>query len=424
MTAEIAIMNKQAIALAADSAATLKTPAGPKILTADKIFALSKYHPVGVMVYGSAEFVGMPWETIVKGFRESLGDEELDSIADYRKRFTDHLVAQQGLFPEDQQDLGFEYLVHHAFSDLMESYDRELQQRIATGRSMNVTTRGRILSRIVADFRSAQLAAPKLPDLPTGYRGRIEAKFGARVDELRQHIFPSDAVSATTSKRLHAIGIDLAVRQPSLGGSGLVFAGFGRASVFPELQALELEGLVEGSLIASAPSSWDITHNNSAWVVPFAQKEMVATFMEGVDPDYRAVSEAAFESLLEGYGVEIARFLRLSGPSRKSLLKNLDGVRQNAVSQLSTDLRDHRRMTQSLPVMNIVSALPKDELAEMAESLVNLTSFKRRVSTQVETVGGPIDVCVISKNDGFIWIKRKHYFEQDLNPHFLANYYR
>jgi hypothetical protein len=76
------------------------------------------------------------------------------------------------------------------------------------------------------------------------------------------------------------------------------------------------------------------------------------------------------------------------------------------------------------PIIDIVGMLPKDELAEMAESLVNLTSFKRRVTPQAETVGGPIDVAVISRGDGFIWIKRKHYFDTKLNPHFLANYYR
>lgn len=61
----------------------------------------------------------------------------------------------------------------------------------------------------------------------------------------------------------------------------------------------------------------------------------------------------------------------------------------------------------------------------MAESLVNLTAFKRRMtSVEADTVALPIDVAVISKGDGFIWIKRKHYFEQTLNPYFFANYYR
>jgi hypothetical protein len=41
-----------------------------------------------------------------------------------------------------------------------------------------------------------------------------------------------------------------------------------------------------------------------------------------------------------------------------------------------------------------------------------------------ETVGGPIDVAVISKGDGFVWIKRKHYFVPELNHHFFANYFK
>jgi hypothetical protein len=67
--------------------------------------------------------------------------------------------------------------------------------------------------------------------------------------------------------------------------------------------------------------------------------------------------------------------------------------------------------------------LPKDELAAMAEALVNLTVFKHKVSMSAETVGGPIDVAVITKGDGLVWIKRKHYFSAELNHHFMINYY-
>jgi len=45
-------------------------------------------------------------------------------------------------------------------------------------------------------------------------------------------------------------------------------------------------------------------------------------------------------------------------------------------------------------------------------------------SVETDTVALPIDVAVISKGDGFIWIKRKHYFEPALNQHFFSNYYR
>jgi hypothetical protein len=59
----------------------------------------------------------------------------------------------------------------------------------------------------------------------------------------------------------------------------------------------------------------------------------------------------------------------------------------------------------------------------MAETLVNLVSFRKQVTLEAETVGGPIDVAVISKGDGFVWIKRKHYFDPALNHHFFKNYF-
>lgn len=58
MTAEIAILNKSAVALAADSAVTISTPTGPKIYdSVNKLFVLIKGRPVGVMLYDSADLL-------------------------------------------------------------------------------------------------------------------------------------------------------------------------------------------------------------------------------------------------------------------------------------------------------------------------------------------------------------------------------
>ena len=76
------------------------------------------------------------------------------------------------------------------------------------------------------------------------------------------------------------------------------------------------------------------------------------------------------------------------------------------------------------PLMNAVANLAKEDLAEMAESLIYLTYLKRRITFAEESVGGPVDVAVISKGDGFVWIKRKHYFSPELNQHFFDNYFK
>lgn len=60
MTAEIGILNKIAVALAADSAVTIQQEKGQKIYnSANKLFMLSKHSPVGVMLFGNATFMGL-----------------------------------------------------------------------------------------------------------------------------------------------------------------------------------------------------------------------------------------------------------------------------------------------------------------------------------------------------------------------------
>ena len=70
----------------------------------------------------------------------------------------------------------------------------------------------------------------------------------------------------------------------------------------------------------------------------------------------------------------------------------------------------------------VIGNLPFPEMAELAEALVFMESMKERVTTPTESVSGPIDVAIISKGDGFIWIKRKHYFDPKLNPRFFSRH--
>ena len=69
--------------------------------------------------------------------------------------------------------------------------------------------------------------------------------------------------------------------------------------------------------------------------------------------------------------------------------------------------------------------MPIDELAMLAESMINITSLRRKVAidSNIGTVGGPVDVAMITKSDGFIWMKRKHYFEQSYNPQYFYSHY-
>jgi hypothetical protein len=210
--------------------------------------------------------------------------------------------------------------------------------------------------------------------------------------------------------------------------SGVVIAGYGEKDVFPTLLAYECECVINKKLRYVETNRQKIGKGLTASVVPFAQREMVNRFMEGVDPKYREAVEGYVSALLsQGYPNKIAAALdgKISAELQESVRKELIELGSKLAQDFTKGLQDYRQTQFIGPVIDSVASLPKEDLAAMAESLVNLTAFKRRMtSVETDTVALPIDVAVISKGDGFIWIKRKHYFEPPLNAHFFSNYYR
>ena len=88
MTAIVGILNRRGLAFAADSAATHTSASGMKISNnANKIFSLSRYHPVGIAIYNNLDFRGVPWDSIIKQFRNCLKDKKYDDLQGYINPF-------------------------------------------------------------------------------------------------------------------------------------------------------------------------------------------------------------------------------------------------------------------------------------------------------------------------------------------------
>ena len=99
---------------------------------------------------------------------------------------------------------------------------------------------------------------------------------------------------------------------------------------------------------------------------------------------------------------------------------NCNKIIQNITLQINKEMKE----SYTDPLLNTVINLDKEDMANMAESFISLTSLVRRMQPGEETVGGPVDVAVISKGDGFVWINRKHYFKPELNTQFFNNYFK
>lgn len=261
-------------------------------------------------------------------------------------------------------------------------------------------------------------------DLPKA----IRSKYSSLISDQKKAYFKG-LLTPASSRQLTEVAVHVVTKisnEHAMPVSGLVVAGFGDDELYPALYEYSVEAVLEGELIyrdgRSAEIEPGVLH---AMVMPFAQHEMVALFMEGIDPYYRRQIEDFVTEVLAGYPDAIADYLEeaLGEEGAKDLRGRLSQVSSRLIKRYEAHLRELRQEAYVNPIVSVVAMLPKGELASAAEALVNLTSFKRRVSRQAETVGGPIDVAVISKGDGFVWIKRKHYFAPELNHHFFANYF-
>lgn len=141
MTAEIAVLNRNAVALAADSAVTLQLPEGPKIYHANKLFTLSKYRPVGIMIYGAADFMGVPWDTIIKRYRAHLGTRGFRRVQDYATDFLSFIETRRSFFPEERQ--------RNSCHELTEVWLHRLRTRLRKAVELAIKTSGPVSEEAV-----------------------------------------------------------------------------------------------------------------------------------------------------------------------------------------------------------------------------------------------------------------------------------
>ena len=428
MTSEIIIMNKEAIALAADSAVTLPTEKKSKIFTSgNKIFTLSKYCPVGIMVYGNALFMGMPWETIIKVYRDELGKKEFNTTKEYASSLIGFLTREDRLPPDSEQEQYVKERTHNYLYYIKEEIIRSLEEIIHERKIIKKEEIEAKTSEVISNHYNMWKKAEYLPSIPEDHVRNLMDRYGTIFTKAAEDVFEELPISKRLYSKLKEIGANLFAKAPkiSAGISGVVVAGFGEQDVFPSFQSFFVDGIANNVLKYWEHTYQEITFDMGASIIPFAQSEMIATFIEGIAPDYESEIELYLRELINNYpDVIIESIEKLNDDEKKVLKLKLEKLSGEILEQCIKELSIYRRNHYVDPVIDVVAMLPKDELASMAESLVSLTSFKKRVTMEEETVGGPIDVALISKGDGFIWIKRKHYFEPKLNPQFFANYYR
>ena len=439
MTAEIAILNRAAVAIAADSAVTLA--ADHKVYkTANKIFPLSLDPPIVIMFHGSGALGPIPWETIVEEYKRN-SSTDLATVEEYGSDFIGFLPQMIRHISHQAQSEFVRTEILWELEQLSRIAQSNLSRFVRTGPSsdsqklefflqqIDNSTRSRLeyLTNIGSvDGLTARSAKRQLADAVTdwelfgtrvsGWDSLLDLWF-SQLPELLMH--RAGYLSREIRDGLQRVSLQsLLTADWSPDSTGVVLAGFGDDQVFPSLTHWIVDQVMDDIVKCRRLENICIDDAQSSAIVPFAQQyEVARTLIDGIHPEFLKVHHESVFGLLALLAETISERIL------KSIPAPLSGELVDFVSRLPTEMvrtiPDELEILvdqYSSPLLEIIQGLPKEHLGEMAETLVSLASFKEMFTPGADIVGGPIDVAVISRSDGLVWVKHKQYYEQEFGP--------
>lgn len=229
---------------------------------------------------------------------------------------------------------------------------------------------------------------PLLEQVDPSFPDAVIADYDDALRETEREVFGSEELPADVRHSLRTTPRFFLSRCSGVIQSGLVIAGMGEAEHFPGLVHCSAGPIVKGRLRQRPYQPVQITHGGQATICPFAQVGTIETIIQGIHPYlFDELVILVSESLNKATG----------GRTDDETLKRFNDRLEQKIEEKYSD-----------PFVTAVAAMPRRELATIAEVLVSLTVFRAHASVgEQESVAGPIDVALLSKGGGFVWVKRK-----------------
>lgn len=418
MTAEAIVMNKFGLAIAADSVIASHSSNSPKLYNSiEKLFRLTDNGKIAVMIYEATEFMNIPWETLISDYRTKVAQDSFDTVAEYAADFLAYLKSIE-VDEEEKEHILLSSLTEH-YANLAQHLHKGLSAQMREDSSVVDSLRRWVegqLELIEDDLE----ANNTLAELATIDRKDFYRRYFRVVGNARSQGFFSNfkvKQSGPIKKLLLRLGYLFAVKDTfSSFSTGLVFAGFGDRELLPTALSYRVEALLPDGPKIKLQLKRQVSGTNQGMIIPFAQSDMVYRFLQGTDKDYDAYLSGLYQELSNG----ISEYLinrYVPDDLKEEAREKAGDILDEKFDSIAGIAANYRMLNFANPVIDAVKNLPKPELATLAEALVHLTSLRRKMSVDIETAGEPIDVAVVSKSDGFVWIKRKTYYDRQLNSY-------
>lgn len=410
--------------MAADSAVTVMSSRGEAhaiYQSYDKVYQLIDGAPVGIMFYNNVDIMNVPWETIINLYRADVGKKRFNTVEEYAQDFLNFVQRNKELFPQEHQDLEFYKNAAIVFGLIADEFDREManlrESSADESRNQASSVFQFIVEEIFASYNSYFDDTPRqdLECFPSDMGRKLTSRYKNHIEDLirslAKHLeddYPGIKISSAAHDRLVEIAVFTITKNAFFEGyTGLVFAGFGEREKFPAMVSYHTGGVFGGILKRADDRRSQVDPNGGPVMMTFAQDKMIYTFLTGIDRDFRQY--LFLETLRLTHHLIADLISDIPGLDNKQKQKLFDQYSEanlnQAMGTFFLKVEEYQQAIHTTPIIRALHTLPRAELAETAASLVKLNSFQQKVMQQPETVGGPVDVALISLSEGFVMIR-------------------
>ena len=410
MTSEIAVLNQKAVALAADSAVTL-VDGGLVAVRNDqrKLFNLVDGKPIALMFFGVADVMGHPWDVLIENYQKKTKSSDFAHVADYAASFLGSLDNLEELFPRDRQRDEYKRLLASVFRYLFQ-FAQYLRDN-AEGETARATDAAILEIAIEHIWRGYQTredgtARADLACFPKDFGKKVAADYAQQIEETIAYGFGPFALGKQSQQRLREIAVYCVVKDLFLEDvTGLVFSGFGARIVILRRHLLHVRDRRRNCQTRRADSRchrrrYPFAHPRIRRQRSHQRVHPRHRFQSRAPGSRRVPCDAAWARRSARRSIAVAGCQR----ARKCARTFPEGFRAaQYFDAFHRMIADYQQQAFINPILRVLEIAARNELAETARDLVGLNVFKKRITAQKQTVGGAIDVAVISREGGFQW---------------------
>jgi hypothetical protein len=403
MSSGIVMMNKMGIALAADSAVTI----GNRLAifnNAQKIFRLGET-AVAVVIYSAATVMQVPIEVLMKEFSKHIGNKiQKNTLSEYLGEFLIFLTSEYKyfMFHRNEKDLMISFI-----TDIIERifYEVDFQDSKHLDKIESNSQKLKELAN-AEGYRDVE-NAPLFSTVTSAYPDIVQEAYTDYFSyKLKRDfkLYPLEEDDFKVIKNIQEIAsISTGMSLYYKNETGMCFTGYGLNEIYPSYVHIGLLGIFNGRPFYVSKGDRNISNESTYSVLPLAQQDVIQSIVQGYNNQILSIIYDQMEEQTLSFLESKLRKISDKLFSYESFIEDYRVFSRKLRGEDDPRLYEFRSK-----ILDSVAVLPIQDMANLAEDLINVQSTKRRYDNDSEynaTVGGPIDVGIITKSLGFVWIK-------------------